>query len=194
LKLPLDVTQPESINQVVAGTLQQFGRIDVLVNNAGYAVRGAVEETPVEQVQQMFEVNVFGVMRVIQGVAPQMRQQKPDGLSTRFDRVLDPGEWHLRGQQLRWSSERCPAPGADALGIQGVLIEPGSIKTQFHTTVEANAREIFQCLAHQSLPAISVVTADMRRQNLTGGRFEVTRAIEAARPKARYLLRFFLLG
>src|SRR5512135_3248659 len=76
LKLPLDVTQPESINQVVAGILQQFGRIDVLVNNAGYAVRGAVEETPVEQVQQMFEVNVFGVMRVIQAVAPQMRQQK----------------------------------------------------------------------------------------------------------------------
>ena len=76
LKLPLDVTQPESIRHAVDCAIQRFGRIDVLVNNAGYAVRGAVEEVPVEQAQQMFDANVFGVMRMIQAVVPHMRQQK----------------------------------------------------------------------------------------------------------------------
>src|SRR5574340_902035 len=64
-KLALDVTQPESIRQAVDATLQAFGRIDILVNNAGYAVRGAVEEVSDAQVQAMFDVNVFGVMRMI---------------------------------------------------------------------------------------------------------------------------------
>jgi NADP-dependent 3-hydroxy acid dehydrogenase YdfG len=75
LKLTLDVTRPDSIHEAVEQTIQRFGRIDVLVNNAGYAVRGAVEEVPVEQAQQMFDVNVFGVMRVVQAVVPHMRQQ-----------------------------------------------------------------------------------------------------------------------
>lgn len=70
LKLPLDVTQSESVRQTVDCALQRFGRIDVLVNNAGYAVRGAVEEVPLEKAQGMFDANVFGVMRTIQAVVP----------------------------------------------------------------------------------------------------------------------------
>jgi NADP-dependent 3-hydroxy acid dehydrogenase YdfG len=75
LKLPLDVTQADSISQAVACALERFGRIDVLVNNAGYALRGAIEGVAVEQAQKMFDVNVFGVMRMIQAVAPHMRQR-----------------------------------------------------------------------------------------------------------------------
>src|SRR5512141_2777207 len=74
LKLPLDVTQEDSVCRAVELTHQRLGRIDVLINNAGYALRGAVEEVPVEQVQQMFDVNVYGVMRLIRAVAPLMRQ------------------------------------------------------------------------------------------------------------------------
>jgi len=56
LKLPLDVTQPDTIREAVGQIIQSYGRIDVLVNNAGYAVRGAGEEVPVEQAQQMFNI------------------------------------------------------------------------------------------------------------------------------------------
>ena len=75
LRLHLDVSQLDSVNQAVICTIQEFGRVDVLVNNAGYALRAALEETSDEQVQQMFDVNVFGVLRMIRAVAPYMRKQ-----------------------------------------------------------------------------------------------------------------------
>jgi NADP-dependent 3-hydroxy acid dehydrogenase YdfG len=76
LKLPLDVTCAESIAHAVEATLQQFDRIDVLVNSAGYAVPGAIEDIPDERVQQLFDVNVFGAVRLIRAVLPGMRQQR----------------------------------------------------------------------------------------------------------------------
>jgi NADP-dependent 3-hydroxy acid dehydrogenase YdfG len=77
----LDVTQADSIQQAVTQTIESFGQIDVLVNNAGYALRGALEEIPVERVQQMYDVNVFGVLRMI-AVAPRCANSAPDALST----------------------------------------------------------------------------------------------------------------
>jgi NAD(P)-dependent dehydrogenase (short-subunit alcohol dehydrogenase family) len=76
LQLPLDVTDPTSVASATQEVVRCFGHIDVLVNNAGYAVRGAVEDIPVEQVQHMFEVNVYGVLRMIRAVVPYMRQHK----------------------------------------------------------------------------------------------------------------------
>src|SRR3989304_1558603 len=68
LKLPLDVTDPESIQNAVAAALKCFGRIDVLVNNAGYAQVGAIEELTDDQIRQMYDVNVFGAVRMIREV------------------------------------------------------------------------------------------------------------------------------
>jgi NAD(P)-dependent dehydrogenase (short-subunit alcohol dehydrogenase family) len=143
LKLPLDVTHPESICQAVGCILQQFGCIDVLVNNAGYAVRGAVEEVPVEQAQQMFDANVFGVMRMIQAVVPYMRRQKGGrviNISSIVGKLVTPanGTYSATKFALEAMSNALRLELAP-FGIQVVLVEPGSIKTQFHTTVEANA-------------------------------------------------------
>jgi NAD(P)-dependent dehydrogenase (short-subunit alcohol dehydrogenase family) len=203
LKLPLDVTQPESINQAVERTLQQFGRIDVLVNNAGYAVRGAVEETSVEQAQQMFEVNVFGVMRVIQAVASHMRQHHAGriiNISSIVGKLVTPanGVYSASKFALEALSDALRLELAP-FGIRVVLIEPGSIKTQFHATVEANAQAIFANPASPYQPLYRQyehVTTDMRRKE--PGPEIVSRiiqqAIESSRPKARYLAGFPLSG
>ena len=76
LKLPLDVTQPQSVSRAVECTLERYGRIDVLINNAGYALPGALEEISDEQVQRLFDVNVFGSLRMIRAVSPHMRRQR----------------------------------------------------------------------------------------------------------------------
>jgi NAD(P)-dependent dehydrogenase (short-subunit alcohol dehydrogenase family) len=203
MKLPLDVTQPESVRQAVDCTLQRFGRIDVLVNNAGYAVRGAVEEVPVELVQGMFDANVFGVMRMVQAVAPHMRQQNSGriiNISSVVGKLVTPanGAYSASKFALEALSDALRLELAP-FEIKVVLVEPGSIQTQFHATVEANAQEIFSNPAspYRTLYAqYEKVTAGMRRQE--PGPQVVSRvvqqAIEAPYPKARYLAGFPLSG
>lgn len=71
----LDVTQPKQVNEGVEQAIAKFGRIDVLVNNAGYGFLGAFEEATEEEIIKQFETNVFGLIRVTQAVLPYMRQQ-----------------------------------------------------------------------------------------------------------------------
>ena len=72
----LDVTIPEDIVSAVNSTLQKFGQIDILVNNAGIGYFGAVEESEEEEVRRMFEINFFGLAKMIQQVLPFMRKQR----------------------------------------------------------------------------------------------------------------------
>lgn len=73
--LDLDVTSDESVANVVGQVIERFGRIDVLVNNAGVGTSGAAEEVSVAQAQSVFDVNVFGLMRMTKAVLPHMRAQ-----------------------------------------------------------------------------------------------------------------------
>lgn len=203
LKLPLDVTQSESIRQAVDCTIKRFSRIDVLVNNAGYAVRGAVEEVPIEQAQHMSDANVFGVMRMIQAVLPHMRQQKTGrviNISSVSGKLVTPanGTYSATKFALEALSDALRLELAP-FGIHVVLVEPGSIKTQFHATVEANAEEIF---ANPSSPyrplydQYQMVTAGMRQNEPEPAVVSqvVQQAMEAPRPKARYVAGFPFSG
>src|SRR6266511_5084552 len=73
--LDLDVTSDESVASVVEQVLERFGRLDVLVNNAGLGANGAAEEISVAQTQSLFDVNVFGLIRMTKAVLPHMRAQ-----------------------------------------------------------------------------------------------------------------------
>lgn len=203
LKLALDVTDPDSIRQAVEEVVKRYGRIDVLVNNAGYAVRGAVEEVPVEQAQQMFDANVFGVMRMVQAVAPYMRRQKAGriiNISSVVGKLVTPGNG-------TYSASKFALEGlSDALryelepfGIQVVVVEPGSIKTQFHATVEANAEAIFANPNSPYRPLYELyqkVTASMRKNEPGPEAVSdvVKQVIETSRPKPRYVAGFPFTG
>lgn len=195
LKLSLDVTQPDSVREAVACTLQAFGRIDVLVNNAGYALRGAVEEVPVEKVQQMFEVNVFGVLRMIQAVAPHMRAQRAGriiNISSLAGKLFTPvnGTYTSTKFALEALSDSLRLE-LFPFGVQVILVEPGAIKTQFDDTAQAHGRAILSNSAspYKSLYQRSDEFSKSMRQQEVGPEIVsqvVQQAIEAPRPKARY--------
>jgi len=197
LNLPLDVTDAASIKSAVREAVRQMGRIDVLVNNAGYAVRGAVEEVSDEQLRRMFDVNVFGVVRMVREVAPYMRRQGGGRIITigsYAGRVSVPvnGTYSATKFALEALSDASRLELAP-FGIQVVLIEPGNIRSHFYATAQANAREILSDPAspYKALyQRYNRVMASMRRREASPQTVSraVQRAIEARRPRARYLV------
>ncbi|WP_456275289.1 SDR family oxidoreductase [Bacillus sp. AK128] len=133
----LDVTSDSSI-QVWKSYMEEIGRIDVLVNNAGYAGAGFVEEIPVEEYRRQFETNLFGVICVTQAVLPMMRKQQSGkiiNISSISGRVGFPGlsPYIASKHALEGWSESLRLE-MKAFGIDVVLIEPGSYQTNIWTT------------------------------------------------------------
>ena len=194
LKLPLDVTNSASIASATDEVVRRFGRVDILVNNAGYALRGAVEEISDEQVQKMFDVNVYGVMRMMHAVVPQMRQQKAGriiNMGSIGGKLVMPvnGTYSATKFALEALSDASRLELAP-FGIQVVLIEPGNIRSNFAATAQAHAKEIlsnptspYRALYQQYLQ----VTTTMRKQEAGPEIVSpvVQQAIEASKPKAR---------
>ena len=196
LKLPLDVTSPDSVQQAVEQTLQRFGQIDVLVNNAGYGLRGVVEEISDEQARQVYDVNVFGVIRMVRAVAPHMRKQKSGriiNISSIVGKVVVPvnGLYSSTKFALEALSNALRLELAP-FGIQVVVIEPGSIKTNFLDTIQSHSQDTFSDPASPYQPLYQKFfkfNADMG-QNASGPEVVsrvIQQALDAPNPKARYL-------
>jgi NADP-dependent 3-hydroxy acid dehydrogenase YdfG len=195
LKLSLDVTESDSVNRAVTEMIKRFGRVDVLVNNAGYALRGALEEIPVEQVQQMFDVNVFGVLRMIRAVAPHMRMQRTGriiNISSIAGKLSTPanGGYSATKFALEALSDALRLELAP-FGIQVVLVEPGAIKTHFDETAQTHAQVILSnsVSPYQPLYRLSDQFAASMRSQEPGPEIVskvIQEAIETLKPKARY--------
>lgn len=141
----MDVTDEESMKQCVDTVIQAEGRIDVLVNNAGYGYFGAIETVPMEEARRQLEVNVFGLARLTQLVLPQMRKQGRGRIintsSIAGKMVIYMGGWY---NVTKYSVEAL----SDALrmevkpfGIDVVKIEPGAIKTDWGHIAAKHMRE-----------------------------------------------------
>lgn len=195
LKLSLDVTKPDCVAEAVSQTIQKFGRIDVLVNNAGYALRAALEETSDEQVQQIFDVNVFGVLRMIRAVVPHMRKQ---GAGRIINISSIAGKLSTPVNGLYSATKFAVEALSDALrlelapfGLQVIVVEPGSIRTHFDATAQAHAEAIFSNSnsPYRTLYRLSdAFSTAMRNQEAEPQVVSqvIQRAIEAPKPKARY--------
>ncbi|MBJ7384024.1 MAG: SDR family NAD(P)-dependent oxidoreductase [Mycolicibacterium sp.] len=135
LAVPLDVSDPEQISAAVDAAVGRFGRIDVLVNNAGRGLVGAVEESSDAEVRSVFEVNVFGLLAVTRAVLPHLRAQG-SGLVVNISSVGGFVAWPGWGvyaatkfavEALSEAMTHELAP----LGIRSVAVEPGPFRTNF---------------------------------------------------------------
>lgn len=135
LLVQMDVTDDTSIEKVLYFVQNQFGRIDVLINNAGIGISGPVEETPIDQAKMIFETNFFGMLQVTKKIIPLMRKRKK-GLIINTSSIG--GVIGLPYQGL-YSATKFAIEGiSEALrmelqsfGIRVVLVEPGDFKTSF---------------------------------------------------------------
>ena len=135
LVLPLDVTNQEQVDAAAEQTIARFGRVDVLVNNAGYGVTGAIEEVADAELMPMYETNVFGLLRVTRAFLPQFRKQGSGhilNLSSIGGLTAGPG-WGLY-QGTKFAVEglsEALAQEVAPLGIRVTIIEPGPFRTDF---------------------------------------------------------------
>lgn len=131
----LDVTVPDEAERAVAAALARFGRIDVVVNNAGYGIVGAVEETPDAELRAQMETNFFGAAAVIRAVLPVLRQQRSGAivnmsslggqLSYGGFGAYSASKFALEGLSEALAQEVAP------FGIKVLIVEPGAFRTDF---------------------------------------------------------------
>jgi NAD(P)-dependent dehydrogenase (short-subunit alcohol dehydrogenase family) len=130
----LDVTRDDSVRRAVDALLAREGRIDVVVNNAGYALAGALEDISVEEARRQLDTNLLGVLRVCQAVLPSMRERR-SGLIINisslggvvglpFQGLYSASKFALEGLTESLRQEVAP------FGIQATLVQPGDVRTR----------------------------------------------------------------
>jgi NAD(P)-dependent dehydrogenase (short-subunit alcohol dehydrogenase family) len=135
LPLALDVTQTEQVQQVVEQAYTHFGKLDVLVNNAGVALLAATEEASDDQIRDLFDANYIGMVRVLRAALPYMRQQR-SGHILGVSSGLGIGAMPLIGfySATKWAVEglhEALAQEVRAFGIKVTIVEPGAYATDF---------------------------------------------------------------
>ena len=135
IMIKMDINDDDSIKNAIEYIIKEFGRIDVLINNAGYGIGGAIEDYTIEKVKEQFETNFFGQLRVCNSILPIMRNQQ-SGLIINISSIG--GLLGLPFQGLYSATKFAIEGMTEALrmevkefGIKVVLVEPGDFKTSF---------------------------------------------------------------
>ena len=202
--LRMDVTDETSMVQGVEAVIQAEGRIDVLVNNAGYGYFGAIENVPLEEARRQLEVNVFGLARLTQLVLPYMRKQGSGRIintsSIAGKMVFYMGGWY---NVTKYSVEAF----SDALrmemkpyGIDVVMIEPGAIKTDWGPIAARHLKEsssgtVYEAVGTQWANNMDWFYSTNLLSSPTVIAKAISRAVNSRRPRTRYCIgRFSTLG
>ena len=193
--LPLDLTDEASISSCVHKILKKEGRIDVLVNNAGYGSYGAIEDIPMEEARRQVEVNLFGLAHMIQLVLPTMRKNKFGkivNISSVGGKVASPfgGWYHATKFAVEGFSDSLRMEVAP-FGIDVIVIEPGGIKTEWGIIAAESLRH---SSANSAYAVQASRFAEGMMKNYTGEKFTdpkviaiaIGKAVTARKPKTRY--------
>jgi NAD(P)-dependent dehydrogenase (short-subunit alcohol dehydrogenase family) len=191
--IELDVDKENSIKTAVKKILEQKGRIDVLVNNAGYGIFGCVEDISIDELKAQFQTNFFGIVKLIQEVAPIMRKQGSGiivNVSSVAGRIGFPGTpAYISSKFALEGLSECMRYEMSPFGIKTIIIEPGVIKTNFLSSMkmakgkpDSPYKEITQkvvngikMMAEMATPPIEVAKTIMK-------------AIETENPLPRYIV------
>lgn len=197
--LSLDVTVEESMKSFVERVLKQEERIDVLINNAGYGSYGAVEDVPMEEARRQFDVNVFGLARMIQLVLPAMRNRhsgKIVNISSMAGKVHTPfGAWyHATKFAIEGFSDALRLE-VSSFGIDVIVIEPGGINTEWGIIAADN---LVKCSGRGAYSEPAEKVANMFHHAYFYKHYSdvsvvsraICKAVLSRRPKTRYAVGF----
>jgi NAD(P)-dependent dehydrogenase (short-subunit alcohol dehydrogenase family) len=194
----LDVTEEDSLKSAVQSVLDGEGRLDVLINNAGYGANGAIEDIPMAEARRQFDVNLFGLARLTQLVLPAMRARgsgKLINISSIAGKISMPlGGWYNASKHALEAYSDALRLEVGRYGVKVVLIEPGAISTEWDNVALVNLAKYsgsgpyaamtekltarFRAAYRKSAPGPEVVAA------------VILRALRASRPAARYAVPF----
>lgn len=194
--LKMDISREEDVNKAVEQITQEQGRIDVLVNNAGFAIYGAVEDTTIEDARYQFEVNLFGLAYLTQKVLPHMRKQRSGkiiNISSMGGKIYTPlGAWYHATKHALEGWSDCLRLELDQFKINVVIIEPGIINTEFGDVMTAPMMERSGDTAYTDLAKSVAKATQQSYEKGSGSSPEVIanaayKAVKAKKPKTRYV-------
>jgi len=194
--IQMDVTKEADVKACVEQIMKEQDRIDVLVNNAGYAVYGPVENVSLADAKRQFEVNIFGLAAITKEVIPQMRAQKSGtiiNISSVGGKVYTPfGAWYHATKHALEGWSDCLRLELSDFGINVVIIEPGIIKTEFADVMYDPMLERAKGTVYEKNIA-SLAEATKGAYEKPGQYSEpsviakaISKSIRAKRPKTRY--------
>ena len=193
--LKLDLTDDASIVAAVETIKKEAGRVDVLVNNAGYGSYGALEDVPLGEARRQFEVNVFGLARLCQLVLPTMRAQKSGkivNITSIGRKIWEPlGSWYHATKFAVEGLSDCLRVETAPFGIDVIIVEPGAIRTEWARIAREGLLQMSGGTAYAELAkrhARLLATAETSRLASPPDVVArtIVRAVTARRPKTRY--------
>jgi NAD(P)-dependent dehydrogenase (short-subunit alcohol dehydrogenase family) len=188
----LDVTDDPSMIAGVQAILANEGRLDALVNNAGYGSYGALEEVPLDEARRQFEVNVFGLMRLTQLVLPSMRAAKAGtivNITSMGGRIWMPigGWYHATKHAVEVLSDTLRLEVAP-FGVKVVVVQPGAIKSEWSDIAADTLEQSSKGTAYPAL--VGPMTGVLRHYNSASPpeviSDAVSRALATPSPRRRY--------
>lgn len=197
--LGMDVTDEQSMTDGVAKIVADTGRIDVLVNNAGYGSYGAIEDVDIDEGRRQFEVNVFGAMHLTQLALPHMREQKSGtivNITSMGGKIYTPlGGWYHGTKYALEALSDCLRLEVAPFGIDVVVIEPGGIATEWGGIAADNLEKTS---ANGPYKRQAEAVAKSLRSEGNANRNSppsviadaIGKAVTARRPKTRYAVGF----
>lgn len=197
ITLKMDITREEDLQSVIQTIQKEHGGVDILINNAGFGMYGAMEDTSIEDARYQFEVNLFGMARLTQLVLPYMRNKhagKIINIASMGGKIYTPlGSWYHATKHAVEGWSDCLRLELYQFGVDVIIIEPGIIQTEFGDVVIG---PMMQRSGNGAYRTMAQSVADSTKESYQNNGASdpqvvvnaVMKAIHSDKPKTRYVV------